>query len=319
MLVIFLSPPLYTDFIRLPKVGDIVPDYILDNPKLFPFFEDALGAMDGSHFHLLPPIKMPCTIAMALSQPTPWLFVTLPCDFSIPRVAGKDLLLMPRCFTIPVSPISVFLMGSTSLQMQGSQPAPPYSFHIVAHDTIFLNGVVHSYSMYHLLLQLICHLYFTGPPPEKNYSTYNMPGLGTSLREHSGWSSGASRSWSSNQNILWMYRHEYFLPSEQFTTVSLKGMPLRSLIYYPHLMMALMLKIVVSLGQSIQGRQRKTELMPDAIRLQRVCGMIIRECFEGVICSCIVLSPNDITLCIHCFTVQNTKTKTKVSMVITTW
>ena len=136
--------------------------------------------------HSLPPINMPCTIAMALSQPMPWLFATLPCDFSIPRAAGKDLLLMPGCFTIPVSLISVFLMGSTSLQMQGSQPAPRYSFHIMAHDTIFLNMVAHSYGMYHLLLQLICNLYFTGPPPEKNYSTYDTPWLGTSLREHSG-------------------------------------------------------------------------------------------------------------------------------------
>ena len=120
--------------------------------------------------HSLPPIKMPCVIAMVLSQPTPWLFATSPCDFSIPRAAGKDLLLMPGCFTIFVSPISVFLMGSTSLQTQGSQPAPPYLFHIMAHNTIFLNRVVHSYGMYHLLLQLICNLYFTDPPPEKNCS-----------------------------------------------------------------------------------------------------------------------------------------------------
>ena len=195
--------------------------------------------------------------------------------------------------------------------MQGSQPAPPFSFCIVACDTIFLNGVMHSYSMYHLLLQLISNLYVTGPPPEKNYSTYNTPGLRTSLREHSGWSSGDSRSWSSHQNILWMYRHEYFLPSQQFITVSLKGIPLRLLIYYPHLMMAFMLKIVVIWWQSIWGRQRKTEPMPDAIRLQRVCGMIIRECFESVIHSHDVLSPNDITLCFHCFTVQNTNTKKK--------
>ena len=51
MLVIFSSPPLYTDTIRPPKVGDPKPDYILDDPKLFPFFEDALGAIDGLHFN----------------------------------------------------------------------------------------------------------------------------------------------------------------------------------------------------------------------------------------------------------------------------
>ena len=51
MLVIFSSPPLYTNFVRLPEVGDPIPDYILDDPKLFPFFEDALGATDGLHFN----------------------------------------------------------------------------------------------------------------------------------------------------------------------------------------------------------------------------------------------------------------------------
>ena len=101
--------------------------------------------------HSLPLIEMHCTITMAPSQPMPWLFATLLCDFSIPRAAGKGPLLMPRCFTIPISLISVFLKGCTSLQMQGSQPAPHYSFHIVAHDTIFLNGVVPSYSMPPLL------------------------------------------------------------------------------------------------------------------------------------------------------------------------
>ena len=51
MLVIFSSPLLYADFIRLPKVGDPIPEYILNDPKLFPFFEDTLGAIDGSHFN----------------------------------------------------------------------------------------------------------------------------------------------------------------------------------------------------------------------------------------------------------------------------
>ena len=51
MLIIFLSPPLYTNFIRPPKVSDPMPEYILNNPKLCPFFEDTLGAINGSHFN----------------------------------------------------------------------------------------------------------------------------------------------------------------------------------------------------------------------------------------------------------------------------
>ena len=51
MLVIFSSPPFYSDHVILPKVGDPVPDYILNNSRFFPFFRDALGAIDGSHFN----------------------------------------------------------------------------------------------------------------------------------------------------------------------------------------------------------------------------------------------------------------------------
>ena len=145
MLIIFLSPPLYmyTNFIRPPKVGDPVPEYILNNPKLYPFFEDALGAIDGSiSTHLPPPIEMPYMITMVPSQPMPWPFVTFPYVFSIPRAAGKGLLPMHRYFTIPTSPISAYLMGNTSSQMQDSPPALPYLFHIVVHNITFLNGVM---------------------------------------------------------------------------------------------------------------------------------------------------------------------------------
>ena len=51
MLVIFSSPPLYTNFIRPPKVGNPIPEHIFNDPKLYPFFKDALGAIDGSHFN----------------------------------------------------------------------------------------------------------------------------------------------------------------------------------------------------------------------------------------------------------------------------
>ena len=51
MLVIFSSPPLYTNFIRLPKVSGPTPDYILNDTKLFSFFKDTLEAIDGSPFN----------------------------------------------------------------------------------------------------------------------------------------------------------------------------------------------------------------------------------------------------------------------------
>ena len=51
MLVNFSSTPFYTDHIRLPWVGDPIPNYILGDPKPFPFFQDALRAINGLHFN----------------------------------------------------------------------------------------------------------------------------------------------------------------------------------------------------------------------------------------------------------------------------
>jgi hypothetical protein len=55
MLTIFSSPPFYTTYVRLPTAEDPSPSEIRDNPKLWPFFKDALGAIDGSHIHCAPP------------------------------------------------------------------------------------------------------------------------------------------------------------------------------------------------------------------------------------------------------------------------
>ena len=50
MLKAFSTPPFYTDFVHLPKVGDPISSYICDNPKFYPFLENAIGALDGTHF-----------------------------------------------------------------------------------------------------------------------------------------------------------------------------------------------------------------------------------------------------------------------------
>ena len=50
MLFIFSSSPFYTDFVHLPRVNDPPSPYIHKNLKFHPFFENAIGAMDGSHF-----------------------------------------------------------------------------------------------------------------------------------------------------------------------------------------------------------------------------------------------------------------------------
>ena len=53
MLGIFSSPPFYTDNVRLPNEDTPTPDRIRNNPKFWPYFKDALGAVDGTHINAI--------------------------------------------------------------------------------------------------------------------------------------------------------------------------------------------------------------------------------------------------------------------------
>jgi hypothetical protein len=55
MLYIFSSHPFYTEHVCLPGADDFVSSCICDQPKFWPYFKDALGALDGSHIHVAPP------------------------------------------------------------------------------------------------------------------------------------------------------------------------------------------------------------------------------------------------------------------------
>jgi hypothetical protein len=54
MLVAFSSPPFYTKYVSLPTHDSPVPREISSNPKFFPYFANALGAVDGTHINCIP-------------------------------------------------------------------------------------------------------------------------------------------------------------------------------------------------------------------------------------------------------------------------
>jgi len=45
---------MYTRYIQLPT-GGLVSTKIRSNPKFWPYFKNAVGAIDGSHIHSAPP------------------------------------------------------------------------------------------------------------------------------------------------------------------------------------------------------------------------------------------------------------------------
>jgi hypothetical protein len=51
MLQVFSGGQFYNQYVRLPPVDAPVPPIIQNNPKFYPFFKDALGAIDGTHIN----------------------------------------------------------------------------------------------------------------------------------------------------------------------------------------------------------------------------------------------------------------------------
>jgi hypothetical protein len=54
ILGILSSGPFYQKYVKLPDTNDPIPDLIKSNPKFFPYFSGAIGAMDGTHINCCP-------------------------------------------------------------------------------------------------------------------------------------------------------------------------------------------------------------------------------------------------------------------------
>jgi hypothetical protein len=51
MLLFFSSPPFYSDNVHLPTANTPLSSIIQDNPLFFPFLQDVIGAIDGTHIN----------------------------------------------------------------------------------------------------------------------------------------------------------------------------------------------------------------------------------------------------------------------------
>jgi hypothetical protein len=58
MLKFCSSPPCYDQYVHLPSANAPMPPYILNNPKFYPFFKNALGAIDGTHINCMATAEM---------------------------------------------------------------------------------------------------------------------------------------------------------------------------------------------------------------------------------------------------------------------
>ncbi|KIK11732.1 hypothetical protein PISMIDRAFT_78933, partial [Pisolithus microcarpus 441] len=53
LLSIFSSSPFYSAYVHMPDTDEVQPE-IRENTRFWPFFQHAIGALDGSHIHAVP-------------------------------------------------------------------------------------------------------------------------------------------------------------------------------------------------------------------------------------------------------------------------
>jgi hypothetical protein len=54
MLLLFSSPPFYNDYVKLPHEDAPISPKIQTNPKFYPFFQNALGTINGTYINCCP-------------------------------------------------------------------------------------------------------------------------------------------------------------------------------------------------------------------------------------------------------------------------
>ena len=144
ILVILSSPPFYSAQIKPPKVGDPVPNYILNNSKFFHFLRMPLEPLMVliSMYTLLLLRCLAWLQWCSHHQCSHYTYAISICNFSTSKVAGKGLWPMLWCSMIHVLLISLYPMENIFLQMLCSLLAPPSLFYIMAHNIILLSGVM---------------------------------------------------------------------------------------------------------------------------------------------------------------------------------
>jgi len=146
MVKIFATAPFYTKYVKQITPNDFPSPYIRENPKLWPYFNRALGAIDGSHIHLAAPSSLHKT-GKVLHLRTVYSPAPSTSFSHIPLRDGKDLLLMPGFMRVPLVWILAFQMDGIFLQMPVFHTVRNFWFHTAEFGTIFQSGAMQEHGI----------------------------------------------------------------------------------------------------------------------------------------------------------------------------
>ena len=133
--------------------------YVQQNPKFWPYFKDALGAIDGSHINFAPPASLHDVYqnCKASSPKTAFLHAYFLFNFAMPSLDEKALPLMLEYGMMPIIMILWCQKVNIILQMQVILLSISCWFHIKVCATILQSGVGPMCSMWSFLIKYPPH------------------------------------------------------------------------------------------------------------------------------------------------------------------
>ena len=158
MLTIFSSLSFYTNLVHLPHETDPIPSEICDNPKRYPFFHDAIGAIDGTHIACAPSEREHAVTRNRKGLLTQNCLIACSFDLRFTYVLSgwegsaedvRSYLIMPDRL------ISQFQMGQIILPMLVSPSALSFWSLTEVSVTIWLTGDAQEYGMFPPLITTI--------------------------------------------------------------------------------------------------------------------------------------------------------------------
>ena len=280
MLYALSSPPFYTSYVWLPTINDPIPFEIATNPKFFPFFEGALGAMGGAHINCCPPLDG-WHLAQDWKggfQKIHWLVAASICTSSISSVEWMAVQLMLVCVTMPGFQILQFQRANITWQMLGLACATHFWSHIEVCDITLQNGAVLTWGKYSdnlILLPLILNSLDLQQGTSCTICIMHQPTM--LLNESLGCSSDALLSWCMHQNITWRFKPVFPLPLLPLTTSSGIMILMKYLSLKRYLIPSQVQLYTVNLELGLPDIQKFYELLPDVIELLKQCGPVTRQ------------------------------------------
>jgi hypothetical protein len=131
-------------------VNSCTPDEIRNDPKLYPFFKDVIGAMDGTHIPCNPSAADHSTshkTAKVVSLKIASHAALLTSISNMVSVGGRGWHVMQQCIRMPILQTCLFLGANSILLMQALALVMLFLFHIGVSVTIFKSGDVPHFGM----------------------------------------------------------------------------------------------------------------------------------------------------------------------------